>query len=98
MLFLQFTENPLIWSIPPTNEEAEPRGIKTNCDVKNHMVVCADLACTLSLPYPHLFLHFPSSLVGYFKPQQAPKPQTTSHSGAAAASRGPQRPRSLVLY
>lgn len=49
--------------------------------------------CTLSLPHPQLFLHFPSSLVGYFKPQQAPKPQTTSHGSAAAASGGPQRPR-----
>lgn len=29
------------------------------------------------------------SLVGYFKPHQAPEPQTTSHSGAAAALQGP---------
>ncbi len=36
-------------AIPPTQEEAEPRAIKTNCDVKNHMVVCADLA-SRSLP------------------------------------------------
>ena len=41
-----------------------------------------------------LLLPSPSSLVGYFKPQLASKPQTTSHSGAAAVSGDPQRPRS----
>lgn len=84
-------------SLPTRQAEAKPHGIKTNCDVKNHMVVCADLA-SHSIPSLPLFLNSPLSLVGYFKPQQASAPQTTSHSGAAAASRGLQRPLSLVLY
>lgn len=57
------------------------------------MVVCADLA---SCPPPSLriFLRVPSSLVGYFKPPRASKPQTTSQSGAAAGLLGtPQRPQ-----
>lgn len=67
-------------------------------DINNHMVVCTDLA-THSLPSQPPFLPvLPLSLVGYFKPQQAPKPQTTSDNVAAAASSGPQRPRSQALY
>ena len=80
---------------PPTQEETKPRGIKNKKNKKKlwrqqpYGRVCR-LGLALSpFPAPHPFLHFPSSLVGYFKPQQAPKPQTTSHSGAAAASWGP---------
>lgn len=59
-------------------------------DTSNHMVVCTDLAMhSLSLPCPPFLPVLLPSLVGYFKPQQAPKPQTTSHNVAAAASRGP---------
>lgn len=67
-------------------------------DINNHMVVCTDLAMHSLPSLPPFLPVLPLSLVGYFKPQQAPKPQTTSHNVAAAASRGPQRPRSQALY